>query len=163
MIPCTLSRRALLQTLALSSLTLSPLARAVSSALEDLGQYTWCACVINCGQRCPLRCFTKNGKVIRIETDNTSPDTLGPRQLRACQRGRSMRERLYSPDRLKFPMKRVGERGEGRFERISWEEAIATIASEWKRIKATYGNESIYWQYCSGQQSLVSSRRAWQR
>lgn len=60
-------------------------------------------------------------------------------------------------------MKRVGERGEGKFERISWDEALDTIAKEWTRIKNQYGNDSIYWQYCSGQQSLVSSRRAWQR
>ena len=119
---------------------------------------------ISCGQRCPVRCFTKAGKVIRIETDNTLPDaTDAPRQIRACQRGRSMRERIYSPDRLKYPMKRIGKRGEGKFERISWEEAVKTIASEWKRIRDAYGNESIYWQYCSGQQSIVSSRRAWQR
>lgn len=158
-----MSRRALLEALALSTLPLAPLSRAVANAVEDLGQYRWCACVINCGQRCALRCFTKNGQVIRIETDNSQPDTLGPRQLRACQRGRSMRERIYSADRLKYPMKRVGARGEGKFERITWEEAIKTIASEWKRIKETYGNDSIYWQYCSGQQSLVNSRSAWQR
>ncbi|MDO5532991.1 DMSO/selenate family reductase complex A subunit, partial [Sutterella sp.] len=72
-------------------------------------------------------------------------------------------ERIYSPDRLKYPMKRVGKRGEGKFERISWEEAIRTIATEWKRIREKYGNEAIYWQYCSGQQSIVSSRCAWQR
>lgn len=67
-----------------------------------------------------MRCFTKAGKVIRIETDNTLPDaTDAPRQIRACQRGRSMRERIYSPDRLKYPMKRIGKRGEGKFERIS--------------------------------------------
>lgn len=158
-----ISRRTFLAAVAASGLQLSPIAQAVAAAVEDYGQYKWCACVINCGQRCPVRCFTKNGQVIRIETDNTQPDTLGPRQLRACQRGRSMRERIYSPDRLKFPMKRVGRRGEGKFERISWEEAVQTIAAQWKRIKETYGNESIYWQYCSGQQSLVSSRRAWQR
>lgn len=140
----TLSRRTFLAALAASGLQLSPVAQAVAAAVEDYGQYKWCACVINCGQRCPVRCFTKNGQVIRIETDNTQPDTLGPRQLRACQRGRSMRERLYSPDRLKFPMKRVGRRGEGKFERISWEEAVQTIAREWKRIRETYGNESIY-------------------
>lgn len=163
MTPFFSSRRSLLKALALTTLPLSPLTKAVAAAVEDLGQYSWCACVINCGQRCALRCFTKNGKVIRIETDNTTPDTLGPRQLRACQRGRSMRERLYSADRLKFPMKRVGKRGEGKFERITWDEAIKTIAKEWTRIKSTYGNEAIYWQYCSGQQSLVSSRRAWQR
>ncbi len=159
----TLSRRALLQGLALAGFAMTPLAKAVSAAMKDYGNYKWCACVINCGQRCALRCFTKNGQVIRIETDNSEPDTLGPRQLRACQRGRSMRERIYSPDRLKYPMKRVGKRGEGKFERITWEEAIQTIAKEWTRIRDTYGNDAIYWQYCSGQQSLVSSRRAWQR
>ena len=163
MLDFSISRRTLLSALAASGLPLSHVAQAVAAAVEDYGHYKWCACVINCGQRCPVRCFTKNGQVIRIETDNTQPETLGPRQLRACQRGRSMRERIYSPDRLKYPMKRVGKRGEGKFERISWDEAIKTIASEWKRIKETYGNEAIYWQYCSGQQSIVSSRRSWQR
>lgn len=125
--------------------------------------FSWSACVINCGQRCPLRCFTKNGQVIRIETDNTVRDGCGPMQLRACLRGRSMRQRLYSPDRLKYPMKRVGERGEGKFERISWDEALQTVADNLKRTVEKYGNESLYWQYCSGQQSLVNSRRAWWR
>lgn len=163
MLNIALSRRSLLQGITLMGFAMTPLAKAVAAAVKDYGNYKWCACVINCGQRCALRCFTKNGQVIRIETDNTEPDTLGPRQLRACQRGRSMRERLYSPDRLKYPMKRVGKRGEGKFERITWDEAIDTIAKEWTRIRKDYGNESIYWQYCSGQQSLVSSRRAWQR
>ena len=163
MLDFSISRRTLLSALAASGLPLSHVAQAVAAAIEDYGHYKWCACVINCGQRCPVRCFTKNGQVIRIETDNTQPETLGPRQLRACQRGRSMRERIYSPDRLKYPMKRVGKRGEGKFERITWDEAIKTIAEQWKRIKETYGNEAIYWQYCSGQQSIVSSRRSWQR
>ncbi len=163
MLDLSISRRTLLAAAAASGFALSPIAKAVAAAMDDYGTYSWCACVINCGQRCPVRCYTKNGQVIRIETDNTQPDTLGPRQIRACQRGRSMRERIYSPDRLKYPMKRVGKRGEGKFERITWEEAVDTIAREWKRIRDTYGNEAIYWQYCSGQQSLVSSRCAWQR
>lgn len=159
-----LSRRSFLKLASSLGLPMTPLAHAVAKALEDLGQYSWCACVINCGQRCPVKCYTNNGQVIRIETDNVSPETVPfPRQIRACQRGRSMRERIYSPDRLKYPMKRVGERGDGKFERISWDEAVKTIAKEWKRIRDTYGNEAIYWQYCSGQQSLVSSRCAWQR
>lgn len=157
------SRRSLLKAFMAAGLPMMPVARAVAEAVNSKDACTWCACVINCGQRCALRVFSHNGQVIRIETDNMQPDTLGPRQLRACQRGRSMRERIYSPDRLRFPMKRVGERGEGKFERISWDEALDTIAKEWTRIKNQYGNDSIYWQYCSGQQSLVSSRRAWQR
>lgn len=143
----------------------NPVTRAVAAAVEDLDVFSWTVCVINCGNRCPLRAFTKNGQVIRIETDNTRPDGDGcsPRQIRACLKGRSMRQRLYSPDRLKYPMKRVGERGDGKFERITWDEAYEIIAREWVRIRDTYGNESIYWQYCSGQQSSVNSRAAWRR
>ena len=139
------------------------LSAAVAAAVDDYGVYTWTACVINCGNRCPLRVFSKEGKVIRIETDNTIPDACSPRQIRACLKGRSMRQRLYSPDRLKYPMKRVGERGDAKFERITWDEAFEIIARRWKEIVEKYGNESVYWQYCSGQQSLVNSRRAWQR
>ncbi len=125
--------------------------------------FYWNACVINCGQRCPQRCFVKGGQVIRVETDNTAGDACDHRQIRACLRGRALRQRLYSPDRLKYPMKRVGERGEGKFERITWDEAIKTVADNLKRTVEKYGNESLYWQYCSGQQSLVNSRRAWWR
>ena len=161
----SMTRRKLFAAVGAAGFALAPLTKAVAQAVEDREYCTWSACVINCGQRCALRVFSKNNRVIRIETDNQE-DTMnprGPRQLRACQRGRSMRERIYSPDRILYPMKRVGERGEGKFERITWEEAVKTIASEWKRIKGAYGNDAIYWQYCSGQQSFVSSRRAWQR
>ena len=96
--------------LAAAGFASSPLAAAVANAVADFGVYEWTACVINCGQRCPLRAYTKNGTVIRIETDNTVKDGCRVRQLRACLKGRDMRERLYSPDRLKYPMKRVGER-----------------------------------------------------
>ena len=149
--------------LAAAGFASTPLAAAVANAVADFGVYEWTACVINCGQRCPLRAYTKNGTVIRIETDNTVKDGCKVRQLRACLKGRDMRERLYSPDRLKYPMKRVGERGEGRFERISWDEALKTVADKLRETVEKYGNESLYWQYCSGQQSLVNSRRAWWR
>ena len=128
--------------LAAAGFASSPLAAAVANAVADFGVYEWTACVINCGQRCPLRAYTKNGTVIRIETDNTVKDGCRVRQLRACLKGRDMRERLYSPDRLKYPMKRVGERGEGRFERISWDEALKTVADKLREIVEKYGNES---------------------
>ena len=147
----------------LAGFALTPVGRAVAAAVDDLETMSWTACVINCGHRCPLRCFSKNGRVIRIETDNTIPDGCTPRQLRACLKGRSMRQRIYSPDRLKYPMKRVGARGEGKFERISWDEALKTVAEKLEYTVKTYGNESLYWQYCSAQQSLVNSRRAWWR
>ncbi|WP_245869238.1 DMSO/selenate family reductase complex A subunit, partial [Vibrio fujianensis] len=74
----------------------------------------------------------------------------GQHQIRPCLRGRSARFRTYNPDRLKYPMKRIGARGEGKFKRISWDEATTIVANELKRVISTYGNEAIYYQYGSG-------------
>jgi anaerobic dimethyl sulfoxide reductase subunit A len=89
----------------------------------------------NCGGRCLLKMHIRDGRIIRIETDDRPNDTLEDPQLRACIRGRAYRRRQYHPDRLKYPMKRTGERGEGKFERISWNEALDLLASEIKRVR----------------------------
>jgi len=91
-------------------------------------------CHSHCGGACPLKIHVKDGEIIRIETDD---------EFRACQRGRAYRQRVYAPDRLKYPMKRVGERGKGKFERISWEEALDTVSSEIKRIKDKFGPSAL--------------------
>ncbi len=115
----TFGRRSFLRFSALSvaagSFLMNPISKAVAQAVKEIEPFYWNACVINCGQRCPQRCFVKGGQVIRVETDNTVGDACDHRQIRACLRGRALRQRLYSPDRLKYPMKRVGERGEGKF------------------------------------------------
>ncbi|MFH1734272.1 MAG: molybdopterin-dependent oxidoreductase, partial [bacterium] len=95
-------------------------------------------CCHDCGGRCVLKAHVKDGRVIRFETDSGDDP-----QLRACLRGRSYRQRLYSPDRLQYPLRRTGERGQGQFERISWDDALDTVASELIRIKETYGNSAI--------------------
>ncbi len=95
-------------------------------------------CASHCGGSCILKLHVKDGVITHIETD----DGQEP-QLRACLRGRAYRQRVYAPDRLLYPMKRVGERGEGKFERISWDEALDTIASEIIRVRDAYGPESI--------------------
>ncbi|MFC1859832.1 molybdopterin-dependent oxidoreductase [Thermodesulfobacteriota bacterium] len=95
-------------------------------------------CNYDCGGCCPLRIHVKNGKVIRIE--NAASDGI---PYRGCLRGRANRQRLYHPERLKYPMKRTGERGAGKFERISWDEALDTVTTELKRVKKTYGNSAI--------------------
>lgn len=95
-------------------------------------------CATHCGGACVLKVRVRDGAITRIETDDGEEP-----QLRACLRGRAMRQRIYAPERLLYPMKRVGERGQGKFERISWDEALDTVATEMKRVMVTYGPKSI--------------------
>ena len=125
----------------------SPVAAATTPSEEKV---VWSACTVNCGSRCPLRMHVADGEIKWVETDNTGDDEYGNHQVRACLRGRSMRRRVYNPDRLKYPMKRVGKRGEGKFKRISWDEAFDEIANNLMRIRKDYGNEAIYLQYGTG-------------
>ena len=111
----------------------------------------WSTCTVNCGSRCPLRMHVKDNQILYVETDNTGTETYNlDHQVRACLRGRSMRRRVYNPDRLKYPMKRVGKRGEGKFKRISWDEALTEIAQSLRKNIEKYGNESIYLNYGTG-------------
>jgi len=97
-----------------------------------------------------LRVHVEEGRIVRIETDNGEEP-----QVRACLRGRAYRQRVYSPDRLKYPMKRVGLRGEGKFEKVSWDEALDVVAQELLRVKETYSNASILLLNGSGSQSAL--------
>ena len=97
------------------------------------------ACMVNCMSRCPLKIHVQNNKILRVETDNEGQDIYGSHQVRACLRGRSIKKRVDSPDRLKYPLKRTGPRGSGRFERISWNEALESIAERMNTVKEQYG------------------------
>ncbi len=112
----------------------------------------------NCGGRCLLKVFVKDGIITRIETDDRSGDTLDDPQLRACLRGRAYRHRQYQADRLKYPMKRAGKRGEGKFERISWDEAIDLMAENINRIIEKYGNEALYIPYGTGSYNQINGK-----
>jgi len=112
----------------------------ISSQSGDDTQIIRTYTCMDCGGKCPLKVHVKDGVVVHIEGD----DAEEPEQLRACFRCRAYRQVLYHPDRLKYPMKRIGEKGEGKFERISWDEALDTTAAELKRVKETYGNSAIF-------------------
>ncbi len=105
---------------------------------ENNESIIYTACNSHCGGACMLKVHVKDGVVTRIDTDDGEEP-----QFRACLRGRAYRQRLYAPDRLKYPMKRVGARGESKFERISWDEASYTVAKELIRVRDTYGPASI--------------------
>ena len=101
-----LQRRSFFKTSAIASgglvagtFAASPLKTAVAAAVNDMEVMTWSGCAVNCGSRCQLRVFTKHGRIIRIETDDSNDPAAtvlngGCTQIRACQRGRSMRKRI---------------------------------------------------------------------
>ncbi|WP_431222958.1 selenate/tellurate reductase subunit YnfE [Serratia sp. L9] len=128
------------------------LAETVGVAVQKTpsDKVVWGACSVNCGSRCALRLHVRDDEVYWVETDNTGDDVYGDHQVRACLRGRSIRRRMNHPERLNYPMKRVGKRGEGKFKRISWEEAYSEIVSNLQRIVEKYGNEAVYINYTSG-------------
>ena len=86
---------------------------------------------------------------MRLETDDR-PDSVAAPQLRACVRGRAYLRRQYHPDRLLHPLRRVGKRGEGRFARVSWDEALDLVASEMRRVRETYGPGALFVPYGTG-------------
>lgn len=155
------SRRTLIKSSAIGSLALAAgglslpfslrsAAAAVQQATQSEERIVWGACSVNCGSRCALRLHVRDNEVTWVETDNTGMDNYGDHQVRACLRGRSIRRRINHPDRLNYPMKRIGKRGEGKFARISWEEALETIAGNLQRVVKDYGNEAVYINYSSG-------------
>ncbi|ABO66947.1 molybdopterin oxidoreductase family protein [Geobacillus thermodenitrificans] len=96
-------------------------------------------CSLDCPDQCGLLVHKKDGKVVKIQGDPSHPVTKG----HICNKVRNMMERIYDPKRLKYPLKRIGAKGEGKFARISWDEALETIAAKWKELIETYGPESI--------------------
>lgn len=96
-------------------------------------------CSLDCPDQCGLLVHKVEGKIVRIEGDPEHPVTQGA----ICNKVRNMTARIYDENRLTHPLKRVGAKGEGKFERISWEEAIDTIATRWKALIAEHGAQSI--------------------
>jgi anaerobic dimethyl sulfoxide reductase subunit A len=99
----------------------------------------------HCGGSCLLKVHVKNGVITRIETDDGDEP-----QYRACARGRAFRQRVYAKDRVLYPLKRTGQRGEGKFAQISWDEGLSTVASELIRVRDTYGAASILFKFSMG-------------
>ena len=90
------------------------------------------ACPHDCPDTCALRVTVEGGRAVRVQGDPDHPPTAGV----LCTKVSRYTERTYHPERLLHPMKRVGRKGEGRFERISWDEALATVASRLKAVAA---------------------------
>ncbi len=90
------------------------------------------ACPHDCPDTCALQVTVENGIAVKVEGAKDHPFTAGT----LCTKVARYLERTYSKDRVLFPQKRVGVKGKGRFERISWDEALATIAAKFRAIEA---------------------------
>ena len=99
---------------------------------------TFCAmCGPSAG--CGVMAKVVNGKFVGIESFPECPINSGVN----CAKAHGAPQWVYSPERLRYPLKRVGAKGEGKFQRIGWDEAIGIIANKLKEQKARYGPESL--------------------
>ena len=92
-----------------------------------------------CNQGCDALVHVKDGMVVGVEGDTSSEVTKGT----LCAKGLASKEILYHRERLLYPMKRLGARGGGKWQRITWDEAFDTIVDRLRSIEARYGSESI--------------------
>lgn len=97
---------------------------------------------LNCYARCGNYGFIAYGTLIKIGPNPEHPNSRG----KLCAKGQAALNLVYDPDRILYPMKRVGPRGEGKWKRISWEEAYSEIASHMKGILAAGRSEEFVFQ-----------------
>ena len=90
------------------------------------------ACPHDCPDTCAMKITVENGVAVKVEGAKDHPFTAGT----LCTKVARYLERTYSKDRVLFPQKRIGPKGKGEFARISWDEALATIAEKFREIEA---------------------------
>src|SRR5436305_12806661 len=97
------------------------------------------ACPLDCPDACTLAVTVQRGKVVTIDGGAKNPVTDGY----ICAKVRRFGERVYGPDRLLYPAIRTGRKGEGKFKRVPWDEALHLIADKFQDAKTRSGAESI--------------------
>ena len=112
-------------------------------------------CPLDCPDRCRLLVTVENGRVVRVGGDPDHPTTRGF----ACAKTNHWGERQHHPDRPLYPMRRVGPKGEGSFERASWNEALDAIAERLKRVLDEYGGQAVARYHYAGTTGINEGRR----
>jgi anaerobic selenocysteine-containing dehydrogenase len=112
-------------------------------ATDDLHVAT--ACPLDCPDACSLTVSVRDGRIVELDGGHASDVTRGY----ICAKVRRFPERMYGPDRVRYPMVRTGRKGSGEFSRVSWDEALEKIASEITRVRDTISPEAIL-PFCYG-------------
>lgn len=108
------------------------------AAEKDSEKIVYSACEM-CRNQCPVAIHVNKGKVVKVEGNPHDPAMGGA----LCARGQAAPSLLYDPQRIKKPMIRTGQRGEGKFKEVSWEEAYKYIAENLKKVIEQNGGESV--------------------
>ena len=109
------------------------------------------ACPHDCPDTCAMIYEVKDKKLLSVTGNKSHPMTRGT----LCVKLKDYEKRHYHPDRIHYPMKRIGKKGESKFSRISWDEAIETITTKWKKIIDEDGPQAIVPYSYLGNQGLV--------
>ncbi len=121
------------------------------------------ACPHDCPDTCSMIAFVEDGKLIRVAGNPENPFTRG----NLCRKVAHYEERVYSPDRILTPLLRSGKKGEGKFEAISWNQAVYLISDRWKQIIQENGPEAILPYSYAGTMGVVNMSacdgRLWNR
>jgi len=96
-------------------------------------------CALDCPDACSVLVTVDDGRATQLRGDPDHPITRGF----LCAKVSRYLEREYSPDRLLYPQRRIGAKGQGCFERISWDEALDEIASRLTSISSVFGTEAV--------------------
>lgn len=112
------------------------------------------ACPHDCPDTCSITVTVDGDRAVKVEGNAAHPNTDGF----LCAKVSKYLERVYDPRRVQFPMRRVGEKGEGKFVRISWDAALSEIAVRWKALIAEYGPQCILPYSYAGTMGLLQSQ-----
>jgi anaerobic selenocysteine-containing dehydrogenase len=121
------------------------------------------ACPLDCPDACTLSVTVQHGKLVEIDGSHKNPVTGGY----ICAKVRKFGERVYGPDRLLYPGLRKGRKGEGKFERVSWNEALEIAVERMRQMKQEHGGASILPYSYGGSNGLLTQdnfdARLWRR
>ncbi len=140
-----------------SCMQLRGLTPARAKIPEVKWKYSLCS---NCMNLCPAKWKVEDGIVTEVKGNENAPVINESGGI--CAKGIAAIDRVYSPSRLKYPLKRIGERGEGKFKRITWDEALTEIATKLKKYRDDGHPESVDLAWgCPHQTTAVEMYRWW--